>query len=174
AWTRVLGIFTTNSAYAFAVVLTVVLLGLGLGSLVQAAWSRHRGDNRLRLALCQGALAVLTLVTLPYFHTPPAWLTDLYGTAPPGRIFLAELALTAAALLGPAVRMGLSFPLLAEETTATARRLSHRLGGLYAVNTLGCVAGAVLAGFVLIPWLGIQNTFGVLAAGTLATGVIAL
>jgi spermidine synthase len=174
AWTRVLGIFTSNSAYAFAVVLTVVLLGLGLGGLLQAAWSRRPGDNRLRLTVCQAALALLTLVSLPYFHTPPAWLTDLYGTAPPGRIFLAELALTAAALLGPSVLMGLSFPLLAEETTATTRRLSHRLGGLYAVNTLGCVAGAVLAGFVLIPGLGIQNTFGVLTAGSVAAGLIAL
>jgi spermidine synthase len=174
AWTRVLGIFTSNSAYAFAVVLTVVLLGLGVGGLLQAAWSRRPGDNRLRLALCQAALALLTLATLRYFHTPPAWLTTLYGAAPPGRIFLAELALTAAALLAPAILMGLSFPLLAEETTGTAHRLSHRLGGLYAVNTLGCVAGAILAGFVLIPGLGIQNTFGVLTGGTLAAGLIAL
>lgn len=174
AWTRVLGVFTSNSAYAFAVVLAVVLLGLGLGGLTQALWSRRRGDNRLRLAVCQALLALFTLGTLPYFHVPPAWLMKVCEAGDPGRLFLAELALTAAALLVPSVLMGLSFPLLAEETTGTARRLSHRLGSLYAVNTLGCAAGAVLAGFVLIPWLGLQNTFGVLTAGTLLASVIAL
>jgi spermidine synthase len=70
--------------------------------------------------------------------------------------------------------MGMSFPLLAAGTTSEGDRLSGRLGKLYAGNTLGCVVGAFLAGFVLIPALGIQATFVVLAGSTLVAGLIAL
>src|SRR5207248_11349083 len=43
-WARVLGILTSNSAYGFALLLTVLLLGLAAGSLLQAWWSRRPGD----------------------------------------------------------------------------------------------------------------------------------
>src|SRR5262249_14241759 len=61
AWTRILGIFTSNSAYAFALVLSVLLLGLALGGLLQSLWARRPGDPWRRLAGCQWALAGLTL-----------------------------------------------------------------------------------------------------------------
>src|SRR5207245_5057994 len=44
AWTRVLGILTSNSAYGFALVLTIFLLGLGIGSLVQGYWPLRSAD----------------------------------------------------------------------------------------------------------------------------------
>jgi len=174
AWTRVLGVFTSSSAYAFAGMLIVVLLGLSLGALLQGALSLRRSNSRLRLAVCQILLALLTLTTLPYFHMAPEWLARLAVAGSPGKLFLGELALTAAALLAPSVLMGMSFPVLAAEVTGEAHRLGDRLGGLYAVNTLGCVAGAFLAGFLLIPCFGIQATFGVLAAGSLIAGLIPL
>src|SRR5262249_44887537 len=73
-WSRVLGILTSNSAYSFALVLTVLLLGLGLGSLVQAWWSRHPGDNWRRMALCQWFLAGVILLSLPFLTSTPRWL----------------------------------------------------------------------------------------------------
>ena len=48
----------------------------------------------------------------------------------------------------PTVLMGLLLPL--------AGRLL--VGSLYAVNTLGCVVGAAVTGFALVPWLGIQKS----------------
>lgn len=173
-WTRVLGVFASSSAYAFAMMLLAVLVGLSLGGLIQAAWSLRRGDNWLRLALCQALLALLTLATLPAFHTAPDWLALLSLRASPGQLFLGELALTAAALLAPAVLMGMSFPLLAAEATGEAHGLGNRLGRLYAVNTLGCALGGFGAGFLLIPGAGIQATFVILTAGTLTVALIGL
>jgi hypothetical protein len=73
-WTRVLGILTSNSAYGFALVLTVLLLGLGLGAMLQSCWSKRPGDSWRRLAVCQWLLAGVSLLSLPFFRTTPGWL----------------------------------------------------------------------------------------------------
>src|SRR5205823_10657162 len=44
-WARILGILTSTSAYGFALLLSVVLLRLALGSLVQTWWSRSPGHD---------------------------------------------------------------------------------------------------------------------------------
>jgi spermidine synthase len=173
AWNRVLGILTSNSAYGFALVLTVLLLGLSLGGLLQAWWSRHRGDSWRRLAVCQWLLAGVTLLSVPFFDSTPAWLEWCYNGGSVTAIFLSELALTCGALLVPAVLMGSSLPLLVAAAANQQWSFGRRIGHLYAANTLGCVGGAFLAGFVLIPRLGIQATFGILLALSLFVGAIA-
>ncbi len=174
AWTRILGIYTSNSAFAFALVLGVMLLGLGLGSLVQALWARRPGDSGRRLALCQGFLAALILGSLPYFRTAPAWLGQWCDGTSALRIFLAELTLTAAALFLPAVLMGMTFPLLAAPFKSGGQPVGRWLGRVYAVNTLGGVLGAFLTGFVVIPTLGLQRALGGIALLNVGVGVAGL
>src|SRR5262249_13933841 len=148
AWTRILGIFTSNSAYAFALVLSVMLFGLGVGSLLQAWWSRKQGDGWQRLAVCQWLLVSVTLGSLAVLRKGPTWLDRWCdGTSTPA-VFLGELALTASVLFLPAVLMGMSFPLLAATRTGQASPVGRWLGTIYAANTLGGVAGAFLTGFV--------------------------
>jgi spermidine synthase len=173
AWTRVLGILTSNSAYGFALILTVLLFGLGIGGAVQWRWSRQNGDNWLRLAVCQGALAAFTLGCLPFFRCSPDWLVRLCDGNSIPAIFLGEFALTSLALLIPGVLMGMSLPLLLAGVTHDPGRFGHWLGRLHAVNTLGCVGGAFVTGFIFVPLLGIQPTFGILAGGTLSVALIA-
>jgi spermidine synthase len=173
AWTRILGIFTSNSAYAFTLVLSVMLLGLAGGSLLQAWWSRKPGDAWGRLALCQGLMVAVSLGTVPFFRTGPAWLERLCDGTSTWAVFLGELALTASVLLLPAVLMGMSFPLLATPLVGESGLLGRWLGKVYAVNTLAGVVGAFLTGFVFIPCLGMRLTIEILVAGNLLVGVIA-
>jgi spermidine synthase len=173
AWTRILGILTSNSAYGFALLLTVLLVGLALGSLVQWQWSRRRGDSWRRLALCQWLLAAINLAIVPFFRCTPEWLVRWCDGGSAGQIFCGELLLTVGALFVPAILMGMSLPLLVGGVTSDPGRFGHWLGRLSAVNTLGCVAGACLAGFVFIPWLGIRVTLGLLVAGSVAVGIVA-
>jgi spermidine synthase len=190
AWTRILGILTSNSAYGFALILTVLLLGLGLGGFLQTWWLRRPGDSWRRLALCQWLLAAFTLGSLPFYKTAPAWLERCCDGTSAVRVFLGEAALTAASVFVPAVCMGMSLPLLvAVIVAAPGTRVSTRevpsaagadrsrfaasLGRIYAANTLGCVAGPFLAGFVLIPWVGIQATVGLVVAASVLVGFTA-
>jgi len=172
-WTRILGVFTSNSAYAFALMLSVLLLGLGVGSFLQALWARRPGNDWRRLALCQALLAGLTLVTLPCFRVAPDWLARWCADGSTTVLLLGELMLAASALFLPAALMGMSFPLLAAGLTGDPARFGSRLGRLYAANTMGCVAGAFLAGFVLVPALGLRATLDLFAVGSLSVGLIA-
>jgi spermidine synthase len=170
AWARVLGILTSNSAFGFALILSVLLLGLSIGGLFQWWWSRRPGDYWMRLVLCQTLLAAFTLASLPYFHTTPEWLERLCDGQSVSMVFVGEFGLTALALLVPGILMGMSLPLLLACVTTDPGRFGNWLGRLQAVNTLGCVVGAFVTGFIAIPLMGIHATFGILAGATLLVG----
>jgi spermidine synthase len=173
AWSRILGILTSNSAYGFALLLTVLLSGLALGSLVLWVAKRLHRDAWKTLAFCQWLLAGVTLASLPYFRTTPEWLVHWCDGGSAAHVFAGELVLTAAGLLVPALLMGMGLPLLVAGAVQDPNRFGICLGRLSGVNTLGAVAGAFLAGFVLIPWLGIQATLGLLMGLALVVGLYA-
>ena len=72
-------------------------------------------------------------------------------------------------MLVPTVLMGMTVPLVAKIYTRQFARLGTSLGRVYSLNTLGGVVGSVLAGFVLIPVLGVHD--GIVAIALLS-GVI--
>jgi spermidine synthase len=172
-WTRILGIFTSNSSYAFALMLTVLLLGLGLGSLLQARLARRTGDAWWRLAVSQWLLAGSILAPLPFLQSSPAWVERASSGTSTVVLFLAELSLATCVLFLPSVLVGMSFPLLVAGVARDPRRFGAWLGSIYATNTLGCIAGAILTGAVLIPWLGLHTTMGLLIALAIIVGVVA-
>src|SRR5262249_34663184 len=136
-WARVLGILTSNSAYGFALLLSVVLLGLAAGSLIQSWWSRRPGDNWARLALCQVVLAGAVLAGLPWLQSAPEGLVKRSQSGALA-LFPGELVLTAGAVFVPALFMGLALPLLVAGTSPDGQRCAW-VGQVYAANALGCV-----------------------------------
>lgn len=57
-------------------------------------------------------------------------------------------------LVGPAVLLGLSFPLLLNLYGGLGRSTGSSVGTIYASNTAGAILGSLLAGFVVLPRLG--------------------
>jgi spermidine synthase len=78
--------------------------------------------------------------------------------------------LSAFILLAPAVCMGVIFPLLLD--AARGRTRAATLGLLVAANTAGSVAGPLVAGFFLLPTLGLQNSLIVMAGLSLSLAVV--
>jgi spermidine synthase len=169
-WSRILGILTSNSAYGFAHLLTVLLTGLALGGLLQAITARRASDWWRRLALAQWLLAGITLGTAPFFHVTPDWLAQCSLHSSAAVLFLSELLLTGLALLLPAMLIGLSLPLLVAAGTNGSMDCGRQVGRLYAMNTIGCSIGPFLAGFVFIPVWGIHTALGICCAGMLLVG----
>src|SRR5262249_44130094 len=110
-WSRILGILTSNSAYGFSLLLTVLLIGLTIGGLIQAVLARRPGSAWRRLAVCQWLLAAVTLAASPYFHATPEWLVRMSTHPPPFPLLGGLPLLTAAAPPPPAILLGLSLPL---------------------------------------------------------------
>jgi spermidine synthase len=153
AWFRALRSAFLSSADSFALMLFAVLLGLGVGAQLAPAL-RRRGIAPGWL-LAAAAVAIL-------LATPVVERMDLLAAAPPGyaaRVLRrAGLALAA---LGPAMLLlGTALPWLLEEY-----RERGGAGWLYALNTLGSVAGSLCATWLLLPALGFARSAWAIGAG---------
>ena len=87
----------------------------------------------------------------------------------------AELAVrfgaSVALLLIPTTLMGATFPLVARLYLSHAGRVGAEVGKVYAVGTAGNIAGALVAGFLLVPLAGITRSLALVA---LLNGVVAV
>ncbi|HSG07260.1 MAG TPA: fused MFS/spermidine synthase [Longimicrobiales bacterium] len=172
-WTRSLVYFLDNSTHAFTTMLTAFLLGIALGS---AAVARVV-DRRIRLLAAFGLVEVLigffALLAIPILASSTPVLEGMEGVAADSMLlwkwtglrFLTSLSV----MLVPTVLMGMTVPLVAKIYTLNLARLGTSLGRVYSINTLGGVVGSVLAGFVLVPTLGVHDGIVLVA---LFSGVI--
>jgi spermidine synthase len=163
AWVRLFGLVLGSTVYSFSAVLGVYLAGIAIGSALVARWiSRVR--NAQTLAVAQWAIAFVALIGIQTWPGLPGAMLSLgerMGTSWSG-LLVAQLGLVLPVLGVPCLLLGAVFPL-------TARLLQQGEGGTstgraYALNTLGTIAGSLITGFVLLPWLGVQGCV-LLAAG---------
>jgi spermidine synthase len=169
-WTRALLPYVNSSTYAFAAILGIYLLGLSTGSWVasrgrigSAAASRLVGVQ-LALALTVAATPLVFAFTEEFFQVYAgmrratsfdAWLETVAGT-----FFIATVALAP-----PTFLLGASTPLAIRVATERGLGQAPAAGAYGSANTLGAIAGSVVAGFVLVPRLGTQR--GILLCGLL-------
>ncbi len=176
-WIREFGLIFGVTAYATSAVLSAFFGGLALGSWLAGRYLNRLSVHPLRLyALAEISIAAYATL-IPYLL---GGLNGLLASAIPGvvdsfyLVSLVRLALAGLVLIIPTTFMGASLPLV---TQALSRRLHDvvlNMSGLYAVNTFGALAGAMLSGFVLIGQLGISGTTTLAIAGNLLAGFGAL
>jgi len=166
-WTRLLSTQLGSSTYAFTLMLGTFLTGIVLGSVLFERWSRRRAPGSMTFAVTQTLTALAALAFLVFF-------TRLIEVLPPilrathesfRGLVLAQFATSALAMLPTALVFGFNFPavvvLIAGPRAANGTGAGAAVGRAYAWNTLGAIAGAISAGFWLMPRLG---SFHLLAA----------
>lgn len=172
-WIRALSLILSITVYSLTTVLCAFMAGLALGSVIGALLA-----DRVRrpllvfgwLELAIGASGLLVPALL--FQLAPAYIAlhDVLGGGGPmfaaGRFLLAF-----GVMLLPTTLMGVTLPLLSRAAIDRPGVAGRGAGGLYAANTLGAVAGCVLAGFVLIPLLGLRASS---ATAALVNGVVSV
>jgi spermidine synthase len=146
-WFQLLEMAVGSSAVSLAVLLGTYMGGMAAGSLLLP---RIVSPRRHPLRVYAGLEAGIGLCGLAIlFGLPP--LVRLYS-AIAGRGLTGLLgrgAVGAICLLLPTLLMGATLPAISRWVEATPRGVA-RLGLLYSVNTLGAVAGCLLAGFYLL------------------------
>ncbi|MBN9519013.1 fused MFS/spermidine synthase [bacterium] len=153
-YTRMFALVLHNSTTSFGVVLAMFLAGLALGAAGAAALGRRVSPGRLAVtAAGLGAVAVpvsvvlfVRLTGLNYFEA---------GDTAAG-YFAGVLVLAAAVVLPPVALLGMVLP--AVFATAGTGRV---VGRLAAANTVAAAVGAVAAGYLWLPALGLWWAFGV-------------
>jgi spermidine synthase len=159
-WARQLGLFLGITAYAHTAVITAYMAGLAAGSFY---FGRH-ADRHPRplivyawLEIGVGLYAAITPWLFTFLQTAYTGSVDVAGIgALSGHLSRFAIALTA--LLVPTFLMGGTLPLLVRGFTAELPELGRMTSRLYGINTLGAMSGTLLAGFLLLPGLGVRVT----------------
>ncbi|MCK4324407.1 MAG: fused MFS/spermidine synthase, partial [Armatimonadetes bacterium] len=170
-WTRVLIYFVGMTIYSFTIILATFLTGLALGSLCFARIADRRKDLLLVFGLLELAIGLCAVYLL---QTTGMVLSFRAAYFPWLELFADDLAKVSLLMLVPTFLMGAVFPIVTKLYTPSVSRLGGSLGRLYAANTIGAVAGSLLAGFVLLPVLGAQKSIILVAAVNLVLGILAL
>jgi len=175
-WTRILLFTFWSTVHAFAVILAVFLLGLTLGSFAVAFAERRHPLGAGALAAAQIGAGLLALGLAPMSASIRELILRIsrhLGFT--GEIYVLGMAMGAAALmLAPATLMGVVFPLASRLSIADLSRSGGTMGRAYWINTVGAVAGSLLAGFVLIPLLGLKGSLMLVAAVQVLAGWLCL
>ena len=165
--TRVLILVYGSSVYAFAVVLTGFLFGIGLGSLLAARRIDRVADLGGAVGLLQAIIGLSILVTSPFFDRLPVLVFGMYRATGGawGGLTLLEFLLTVGLLVVPTTAMGAMFPVASRIAGIRWAGAGRAVADAYSVNTVGAILGAFAGGFILIPALGLRR--GILALALL-------
>jgi spermidine synthase len=173
-WTRLLSLLLGPTVYTFSIILAVFLIGLALGSAAGAMLARTASAPRTLLGICQLLLAgAIAWAACALALCLPYWPIDVSIPTRPLILFQLDLARCLWAIAPATLLWGASFPL----ALAAAPGLGdpgRLVGGIYAANTLGAIAGALLFSMVLIPCVGTQQAQRLLIALAGAAAVIML
>ncbi len=175
-WTRVLAVTFHSTTYSFTLMLSTFLCGLALGSYLYGRYF-HR---QRRLVLFFGAIQILiglyALGLIPFFRILPDLASEFIKPVEGSwwaKISL-EFLLSFVVMLVPTVLLGSIFPLVSRICTSRMEKLGMTIGNVYAVNTAGAIVGSFLAGFVLIPLIGVKQGMMVVASLNILVGLIVL
>ncbi len=160
-WTRVLALVIGPTTYAFGLMLTTFITGIGLGSWLGARITTRVRDASAWLPTLVVAFAVMSAIALWRIGGLPVTVAETMagGSGLTFRSVFWRQGLQAASLLLPlSIVLGALFPLAVRVAARTREGLAQDLASLYSSNTIGAIAGSLLAGFLLIPWLGLRAT----------------
>ncbi len=164
-WVRFLRLYVASTSTAFSIMLAVVLAGIGLGSIGGSLIPRRLLPRRQLLPLLLVLAASATLLSYLFFPVPER---------PPNvptfdRAFALQVGLLSLALMFPiAFLSGALLPALTSCVQSDMNDRMNSTGLTILFNTIGAACGPLLAGFLLLPWLGIQSSLiccGVVYAG---------
>lgn len=170
-WFRLLLLFVFGTSLSFAVMLAVVLLGIGAGGLSAGLLLRADRDAwkwLSGLALGAGALTAWTYAALNDVLSHYTLVPIFFGTRE-------VLGVAVPLMLPTSFVSGMLFTLMGAAVKDQDQDASEAAGGLAFANTLGAMLGPLLTTFVLLPGLGIENSiFALVCAYGLVSVLCAL
>jgi len=177
-WTRSLVFLLGNSTYAVTTMLVAFLVGIALGGYLIRFLVDRVGDRPSLFGWLQVVTGVTAAAALPllFAFVEPQTIREQVRDATLQARMLTPLRFAVAipVMLIPATLIGMTFPLVGRIGVSDVGKTGADVGRIYAVNTLGNVAGALLPGLVLLHWLGIQRGIVVMAALNIIVGLVVL
>jgi len=168
-WFRLLHLFVYDTSLSFALVLAVVLAGIGCGGALAGAWLRRENDGfgaAAPIALLAGASVAFCYRGFADAVAPYA--NQVIRSAP-------DIAWLSAALMFPvSLFSGVLFTVTGAALEREVAPATRATGWLTLANTLGGGLGAMAAGFWMLTSLGVEASIFCLAALYVAVAVLLL
>jgi len=181
-WTRLLILLLNNTTYAFSLILSVFLLGIGFGSAVVSAGPTRTRERSVGLfAMFQVGVGVMAIGSLAGMAINRSIINALNHSIdaggaiaqslPGGESMVSALMFSLFVVTPCTFIMGAAFPMAMDAVSSGKEKVGGEVGRLYAMNIAGCVAGSVMAGYMLIPAFGIQNSIIAVAWVSVLSGL---
>jgi spermidine synthase len=174
-WTRILSLMLGATTYTFSIILAVFLTGLGIGSSAGSYLSRTAANPRAALGWCQ-LLAALSIgwTALMLGASLPYWPINPFISTSPWFTFQVDIVRCFWALLPATILWGASFPLALAAAVERGQDPGRLVGGVYAANTVGAIAGAIGFSMVTVPIAGTHGAQRVLIVLSAVSGFLVL
>lgn len=165
-----------SSSLATYTVLATYMGGMAIGAWL-GGYVAQRGRKLLdRYVQCEVGIAVYCALTPMLFAAVLTLYGQLAANAPVDAPWVVALrfGLGALVLMVPTVLMGMTLPILVARLEEGASGFARSVSVLYGANTLGAALGAILAGYLIIPALGLRDTTLLAALINLLVALLAL
>jgi spermidine synthase len=172
-WTRLLTLYLGHTTAAASAVVAAFLGGLAVGAAfgghLASSWAPRRClQAYIALEIAVAVCALLLPVELSLF-TPILRATYNDGA---GALFpLIRIVSCIFMVMVPALALGATFPMAIRWFARGSGEPARESSRLYFVNTAGAAVGSLLAGFVLIPSIGMQATINVAMAASVSAAL---
>jgi spermidine synthase len=161
-WIRFLSLFVIATTLAAALMVAIVLTGIGIGGLVGSMWLERRPHAHLQLATVSLTGCIVTLLAYEAFQ--------LLDPAPRTTDSLRILWMAAAITFPTSIVSGTMFTLLGQALKLRIVSETATVGSLVLANVTGAACGALTATLVLLPRLGIEASLFLLSLVYAITG----
>lgn len=160
---KIIAPFYGTSMYVWASVLGVTLIALA-GGYYGGGWvsNRYKDKNPLFIILAIGALLTILAPKIA-----PSIMMSTNNLGVRGGSFVSVLIY----LLPSILCMGMVSPIIIQQITQSSDNAGKSAGTVYAISTLGGILATFLAGFILIPQMGIRATASITGFILLAISV---
>ncbi|MBN2790754.1 MAG: fused MFS/spermidine synthase [Candidatus Delongbacteria bacterium] len=173
-WLRIFKIYLTNTSYTFALIVSVIIFGYFLGSLLFKKITSDESDILKNLLLGLFATGTIIAVGVLVFVNAPRWIIiPLHEvlTSPVSRILLPPVILSILTVLPQAVLAGFVFTSAVRLYSDKSQMVSLSFSRVYFINTIGGFIGPFIAAFLLIPYAGVVRSLLIIALINIAVSI---
>ena len=175
-WTRLLVQILGPTTYAFSTVVAVFIIGIAAGAAIASHLAARAKSPAIGLACSMLASAGLALAAASGVDWAMLAIGEIVSKPDYqfADILRREVMLVSGLLLPMTIAFGAAFPFAVALAGGRDEQVTEHLGAIYAINTLGAILGSLLAGFLLVPMIGLHLTIRVVAGMSAITAVAIL
>ncbi len=175
-WGRMLVVIFGSTTNSIVAVVSAFLGGLAIGSLIFGRVADKLSAKKLinlysLLELGVGLTGGLTLILIPQVRIIYSQFSD--GSSQTLLLLIIKFILTIGIILIPTILMGGTLPILVRFLQTQKQIPDKIVSWLYAINTFGGALGVVLAAFILIELVGLQQTILIAASVNILISLLA-